>query len=84
MATDEWIDPGAARDRTKSVTTEPRREGMMGKRLLGIPVLVAILVAGAAAGCAQDKKATLNLITEDVEPGVVRIKSDGAGHDLEQ
>ena len=84
MATDEWIDPGAARDRTKSVTTEPRREGMMGKRLLGIPVLVAILVAGAAAGCAQEKKGPTNLVTEEVEPGVVRIKSDGAGHDLEQ
>ena len=57
---------------------------VMGKHRLAIPVLAAILVAGAAAGCAQAKKDTANLVTEEVEPGVERIISDGAGHDLEK
>jgi len=57
----------------------------MRKHALAIPVLVAILVAGAVAGCAEAKKdITANLVTEEVAPGVVRIKSDGAGHDLEK
>jgi hypothetical protein len=57
----------------------------MGKHRLAIPVLGAILVAGAVAGCAQaEKKDTANLVTEQVEPGVDRIISDGAGHDLEK
>jgi hypothetical protein len=80
MASGKKIHIHSVRDRT----TEPRRGSVMRKRLLAFPVLVVILVAGVAAGCAQDKKATLNLVTEDVEPGVVRIKSDGAGHDLEK
>ena len=58
---------------------------VMGKHRLAIPVLVAVLVAGAAAGCAQAKKdTTANLVTKEVEPGVVRVISDGAGHDLEK
>ena len=57
----------------------------MRKHALAIPVLVAILVAGAVAGCAEAKKdITASLVTEEVAPGVVRIKSDGAGHDLEK
>ena len=63
----------------------------MRKHLLATPVLLAILVAGAAACGAPSPSAspsgatgTANLVTEDVEPGVVRIKSDGAGHDLEK
>jgi hypothetical protein len=75
----------AARDRTMSVTTEPGKGSVMGKHLLAIPVLVVILVAGAAAGCAEAKKdITASLVTEEVEPGVDRIISDGAGHDLEK
>ena len=27
---------------------------------------------------------TADLVTEEVEPGVERIRSDGAGHDLEE
>ena len=58
---------------------------VMGKHRLAIPVLVAVLVAGAAAGCAQAKKdTTANLVTKEVEPGVARVISDGAGHDLEK
>ena len=49
----------------------------MGK--LAMPVLVAVLVAGAAACGAQG-----DLVSEEVEPGVERIRSDGAGHDLEE
>ena len=68
-----------------SVTTEPGKGSVMGKHLLAILVLVAILVAGAAAGCAEAKKdTTASLVTEEVEPGVQRIISDGAGHDLEK
>jgi hypothetical protein len=84
MVTDKRIHFRAARDRTISVTTELGKESGIGKHLLAIQVLVAILVAGAAAGCAQTKKDTASLVTEDVEQGVVRIVSDGAGHDLEK
>ena len=62
----------------------------MGKHQLAMPVLVAILVAGAAACGAPSPSAspsgetdTADLVTEEVEPGVERIRSDGAGHDLE-
>ena len=62
----------------------------MGKHQLAMPVLVAILVAGAAACNAPSPSAspsgetdTADLVTEEVEPGVERIRSDGAGHDLE-
>ena len=63
----------------------------MGKHQLAMPVLVAILVAGAAACGAPSPSAspsgetdTADLVTEEVEPGVERIRSDGAGHDLEE
>jgi len=85
MPTDRKIHTRAARDRTMSATTKPGKGSVLGKHRLAIPVLVAMLVAGAAAGCAQAKKdTTANLVTKEVEPGVVRIISDGAGHDLEK
>ena len=63
----------------------------MGKHQLAMPVLVAVLVAGAAACNAPSpsaspsgETATADLVTEEVEPGVERIRSDGAGHDLEE
>ncbi len=52
----------------------------MRKHLLAMPILMAVLVAGAAACGAQAP----DLVTEEVEPGVERITSDGAGHDLEE
>ena len=62
----------------------------MGKHQLAMPVLVAVLVVGAAACNATSPSAspsggtaTADLVTEEVEPGVERIRSDGAGHDLE-
>lgn len=65
-----------------SVTTEQGKGSVMGKHQLAMPVLVAILVAGAAACSAPSPSA--DLVTEEVEPGVERIRSDGAGHDLEE
>jgi streptogramin lyase len=74
-----------------SVTTELRKRSVMGKHQLAMPVLVAVLVAGAAACNAPSSSAspsgetaTADLVTEEVEPGVERIRSDGAGHDLEK
>ena len=64
-----------------SATTEP---DVVGKHLLAIPVIAAILIAAAAAGCGQAKKDAASLVTEEAEPGVVRIISDGAGHDLDK
>jgi hypothetical protein len=67
------------------------RGSVMGKHQLAMPVLVAVLVAGAAACNAPSssaspsgKTATADLVTEKVETGVERIRSDGAGHDLEK
>ncbi len=64
---------------------------VMGKHQLAMPVLVAVLVAGAAACNAASPSASPSgatapavLVTEEVEPGVERIRSDGAGHDLEE
>jgi hypothetical protein len=43
------------------------------------------LLAGTAVGvAAQDETDALQLVTEEVEPGVERIISDGAGHDLDE
>ena len=78
-----------------SMVTGRGRGNMMGKHLLAMPVLVAVLVAGAAACNATSpsaspsaspsgEAATADLVTEEVEPGVERIRSDGAGHDLEE
>ena len=64
---------------------------VMGKHQLAMPVLVAVLVAGVAACNAPSSSASpsgetaaADLVTEEVEPGVERIRSDGAGHDLEE
>ena len=74
-----------------SKVTGRGRGSMMGKHQLAMPVLVAVLVAGAAACNAASPSAspsgetsTADLVTEEVEPGVERIRSDGAGHDLEE
>ena len=78
-----------------SMVTGRGRGSMMGKHQLAMPVLVAVLVAGAAACNATSpsaspsaspsgETATADLVTEEVEPGVERIRSDGAGHDLEE
>jgi hypothetical protein len=63
----------------------------MRKHQLAMPILVAVLVAGLAACNAaspsaspSSETATAALVTEEVEPGVERIRSDGAGHDLEE
>lgn len=45
--------------------------------------LLAVALAGAAIGGASPSPAP-GLVTEEVEPGVDRIISDGAGHDLEE
>ena len=48
-------------------------------------ILVVGLLAGSAVGVvAQDEADALRLVTEEVEPGVERIISDGAGHDLDE
>jgi hypothetical protein len=46
-----------------------------------LPVLIALLAGSAVGVTAQDEA---GLVTEEVEPGVERIISDGAGHDLEE
>jgi len=63
----------------------------MGKQQLAMPILVAVLVAGLAACNAASPSASpsgetsiADPVTEEVEPGVERIRSDGAGHDLEE
>ena len=54
---------------------------MQGSARLGVPLFALLLLTGSAiAASAQDEAA--GLVTE-VEPGVERIISDGAGHDLE-
>ncbi len=75
-----------------SKVTGRGRGSVMGKHQLAMPVLVAMLVAGAAACNAapspsaspSSEAVTADLVTEEVEPGVERIRSDGAGHDLEE
>jgi len=52
-------------------------------------LLVAALTGGLLAGsvvgvAAQDEADALQLVTEEVEPGVERIISDGVGHDLDE
>jgi hypothetical protein len=55
---------------------------MYGSARVGVPLITLVLLAGSAVGAlAQDDAA---MVTEEVEPGVERIISDGAGHDLEQ
>jgi len=52
--------------------------------MAGSFALGALLVGSAAGVMAQDQSAPAGLTTEEVEPGVVRIVNDGAGHDLNQ
>ena len=58
---------------------------MRGSRLSIMTALAVALVAGSAIGVvAQDEQAgSPALVTEEVEPGVVRVISDDAGHDLD-
>jgi sugar lactone lactonase YvrE len=51
---------------------------------LALPALVALLAGAAGGVSAQDESTPAGLVTEEVEPGVVRIIRDGAGHDLEE
>jgi hypothetical protein len=52
---------------------------------LVIAILTGGLLTGSAVGvAAQDEADALRLVTEEVEPGVERIISDGAGHDLDE
>jgi hypothetical protein len=57
--------------------------------MLGAPVLIAVL-AGSAVGVNAtddtdpDDTELDSLVTEEVEPGVERVISDGAGHDLDE
>ena len=57
--------------------------------MLGAPILIAAL-AGSAVGATAtddtdpDDTELDGLVTEEVEPGVERIISDGAGHDLDE
>jgi hypothetical protein len=51
--------------------------------MVGSFALGALLVGSAVGVMAQDQSAPAGLVTEEVEPGVVRIVDDGAGHDLE-
>lgn len=54
---------------------------MPGRTRLGTLLISMMLLAGSTVGTmAQDD----GLVTEEVEPGVERIVSDGAGHDLDE
>ena len=73
-----------------SVATSARtRRTVLRKPMLAVPVLIAVL-AGSAVGVNAtddtdpDDTEQDGLVTEEVEPGVERIISDGAGHDLDE
>lgn len=51
--------------------------------IAGSTLLLAVALAGATIAGASPSPAT-GLVTAEVEPGVERIISDGAGHDLEE
>jgi hypothetical protein len=58
-----------------------------GLRFSIVAILVIGLLAGAAVGVVAqegDAQGLPGLVTEEVEPGVERIVSDGAGHDLDE
>lgn len=74
----------------RSVATSTRnRRTVVRKHALAVPVLIAVL-AGSAVGVNAtddtdpDDTELDGLVTEEVEPGVERIISDGAGHDLDE
>jgi len=52
--------------------------------MLAVPVLIAVLAGWAVGVSAQDEAGPDGLVTEEVEPGVERIISDDAGHDLDE
>ncbi len=57
--------------------------------MLGAPVLIAVLAGSAVGATAPDEPGPDDteldgLVTEEVEPGVERIISDDAGHDLDE
>jgi hypothetical protein len=61
----------------------------MRKYMLAVPVLIAVLAGSAVWVNATDDTdpdgtSPDGLVTEEVEPGVERIISDGAGHDLDE
>ena len=73
-----------------TVATSARtRRTVLRKPMLAVPVLIAVL-AGSAVGVNAtddtdpDDTELDGLVTEEVEPGVERIISDGAGHDLDE
>jgi hypothetical protein len=71
------------------VTSARTRRTVLRKHMLAVPVLIAVL-AGSAIGVNAtddtdpDETELDGLVTEEVEPGVERIISDGAGHDLDE
>ena len=74
----------------RTVATSARtRRTVLRKPMLAVPVLIAVL-AGSAVGVNAtddtdpDDTELDGLVTEEVEPGVERIISDGAGHDLDE
>jgi hypothetical protein len=73
-----------------TVATSARtRRTVLRMQMLAVPVLIAVL-AGSAIGVnatdntEPDDTELDGLVTEGVEPGVERIISDGAGHDLDE
>jgi hypothetical protein len=74
----------------RTVATSARtRRTVLRKHMLAVPVLIAVL-AGSAVGVNAtddtdpDDTELDGLVTEEVEPGVERIISDDAGHDLDE
>ena len=57
---------------------------MSGRARRAIPLITLLLVAGSAAGALAQDDGLAGLVTEEVEPGVERVISDGAGNDLEE
>ena len=52
--------------------------------MLSVPVLIAVGAGSAVGATAPDEPGPDGLVTEEVEPGVERIISDAAGHDLDE
>ena len=52
--------------------------------MLAVPVLIAVGAGSAVGATAPDEPDSDGLVTEEVEPGVERIISDDAGHDLDE
>ena len=52
--------------------------------MLAVPVLIAVGAGSAVGATAPDEPGPDGLVTEEVEPGVERIITDDAGHDLDE